>query len=693
MPVSFGFVKNQILAKIQEQQQQQSSSSSLSIPVTNSLVAYFDAYESSSYSGSGTAWSDISGNSHTGSINSTIVSYENDTEAGGVFDITPDGVNTPGTLSISPSFTSTEVTYMAWVRHEGVPGAYAGILEQNPYGYTGLLYNAGGGLTTFPAFSHNTGLTPPRNEWFMVTYVRTATEVKMYLNDTAGNSYPSSNSDLTFSEFKIGWDNGASRVFNGKFQSALVFNRALSASEVSSMYNYFYDRLHIDNNVVLDLDAGNTSSYSGSGSTWTDLSGNANHATLQGSPVWSSSFGGTFSLDNTDDWIDISIETNNNSFTFETWFNSDRTETGADYAYFFQGDQVGSGHGPGVAMLEGEARSVGGNPMQPGDLYVYTGSGVVPLNYNLPKNSWKHLLFSWDVDNDEVKLYENGVLKSTISTTATPEDIERISFFTTSNGGFMGHHLKGSIGSVRVYRGVLDIAEITHAYDQSKSRFDVSSYAVMNIDATNSSSYSGSGNTAFDLSTNGYDLELINVTYDSNSPESFDFAGLNQYARTSAFNSSSDGNFTGQLWVNPDALGNRTFMAKHGQFQFFLSNGNYFFRLLSPTTLSSGSLDWQYSIGTTLPLGSWTHISFSYDGTTRKIYVNGSLIASNTAIRSSFTENSNIFLLGAAWEINPGSVGGYPFDGKISQMQLHHTVLTDDEILAHFNWTKGNYGY
>ena len=228
----------------------------------------------------------------------------------------------------------------------------------------------------------------------------------------------------------------------------------------------------IDNDVILDLDAGNASSYSGSGSTWTDLSGNANHATLQGSPAWSSSFGGTFSLDNTDDWIDISIETNSQSFTFETWFNSDRTETGVDFAYFFQGDQIGgSGHGPGVAMLEGQARSVGGNPMQPGDLYVYTGSGVVPLNYNLPKNSWKHLLFSWDVDNDEVKLYENGVLKSTVSTTATPEDIERISFFNTSNGGFMGHHLKGSIGSVRVYQGVLDIAEITHAYDQSKSRF------------------------------------------------------------------------------------------------------------------------------------------------------------------------------------------------------------------------------
>ena len=36
----------------------------------------------------------------------------------------------------------------------------------------------------------------------------------------------------------------------------------------------------VTNNLVLNLDAGDSSSYSGSGNTWTDLSGQGNHCLL-----------------------------------------------------------------------------------------------------------------------------------------------------------------------------------------------------------------------------------------------------------------------------------------------------------------------------------------------------------------------------------------------------------------------------
>jgi hypothetical protein len=53
-------------------------------------------------------------------------------------------------------------------------------------------------------------------------------------------------------------------------------------------------------NLLLDLRANMTSSYSGSGATWYDLSGGSRNATLQGSPTWNSSLGGSFALDGTD---------------------------------------------------------------------------------------------------------------------------------------------------------------------------------------------------------------------------------------------------------------------------------------------------------------------------------------------------------------------------------------------------------
>jgi len=49
-----------------------------------------------------------------------------------------------------------------------------------------------------------------------------------------------------------------------------------------------YDASFNSNGALLYLDAGNTSSYSGSGTTWTDLSTNTNNATLAGSPAFTS---------------------------------------------------------------------------------------------------------------------------------------------------------------------------------------------------------------------------------------------------------------------------------------------------------------------------------------------------------------------------------------------------------------------
>ena len=47
-----------------------------------------------------------------------------------------------------------------------------------------------------------------------------------------------------------------------------------------------YDSSFNSNGALLYLDAGNTASYPGSGTAWTDLSGNTNNATLNGSPTF-----------------------------------------------------------------------------------------------------------------------------------------------------------------------------------------------------------------------------------------------------------------------------------------------------------------------------------------------------------------------------------------------------------------------
>ena len=69
-----------------------------------------------------------------------------------------------------------------------------------------------------------------------------------------------------------------------------------------------YNSRIVTDGLVLALDAGNTKSYPGSGTTWTDLSGNGRNGTLTNMEIpgdYSSSIGYlNFSLD---EWVDCSL--------------------------------------------------------------------------------------------------------------------------------------------------------------------------------------------------------------------------------------------------------------------------------------------------------------------------------------------------------------------------------------------------
>ena len=59
----------------------------------------------------------------------------------------------------------------------------------------------------------------------------------------------------------------------------------------------------VENGLVLHLDAADSNSYPGSGTVWTDLSGNGYNGTLTNGPTFSSSNRGGIVLDGTNDYI------------------------------------------------------------------------------------------------------------------------------------------------------------------------------------------------------------------------------------------------------------------------------------------------------------------------------------------------------------------------------------------------------
>ena len=61
----------------------------------------------------------------------------------------------------------------------------------------------------------------------------------------------------------------------------------------------------VTNGLVFCVDAADTNSYPGSGTTWFDLSGNGNNGTLNNGPTFNSANRGSIVFDGTNDWISV----------------------------------------------------------------------------------------------------------------------------------------------------------------------------------------------------------------------------------------------------------------------------------------------------------------------------------------------------------------------------------------------------
>lgn len=79
----------------------------------------------------------------------------------------------------------------------------------------------------------------------------------------------------------------------------------------------------VTSDLLMNLDAGNSSSYPGTGTTWTDLTGNGYNATLYNGVSYSSSNGGILIYDGVDDYAKAALTKStvnaNGKFTFQFW--------------------------------------------------------------------------------------------------------------------------------------------------------------------------------------------------------------------------------------------------------------------------------------------------------------------------------------------------------------------------------------
>jgi len=209
--------------------------------VTTGLQLYLDAGNASSYPGSGTTWTDLSGNSLTGTLtNGPTYSATN----GGsiVFDGTNDYVQCLGSLTV------TAATFVTWIKRNGSQGTYDGILFSRGTNTTGMNFYTSNQLgyhwnDSSSTYNWSSGLTIPDATWCMIAVSVTSTSATAYLCQTGGTTTATNtvnHASSLLNDIKLAQDDAGSRFFNGNIAIAQLYNIALSAGQIST--NFEADR-------------------------------------------------------------------------------------------------------------------------------------------------------------------------------------------------------------------------------------------------------------------------------------------------------------------------------------------------------------------------------------------------------------------------------------------------------------------
>ena len=97
----------------------------------------------------------------------------------------------------------------------------------------------------------------------------------------------------------------------------------------------------VTDGLVLWLDAGISPSYAGSGTTWTDISGNGNNGTLTNGPTYNSDNGGSIVFDGVNDGVQLThnsdwVITSSTKFSLCCWFYVEPTTQASSMIFSYQ---------------------------------------------------------------------------------------------------------------------------------------------------------------------------------------------------------------------------------------------------------------------------------------------------------------------------------------------------------------------
>jgi hypothetical protein len=205
----------------------------------------------------------------------------------------------------------------------------------------------------------------------------------------------------------------------------------------------------------------------------------------------------------------------------------------------------------------------------------------------------------------------------------------------------------------------------------------VTSGCVLNLDSNFPPSYPLTFDTWYDLTGNGNTGLLNNgITYNSALRGSLLLNGSNQYVSFSATTDIPVGNsnYTISVWFNPSTTSGDRGLVGWGNFG--TPNQVNALKITSSGLVNywwANDLQANYSF----TIGDWYNAVATFDGTTRSLWINGSLISSDTPVGHNVPYSTNLEI---------GVTNGIEFfGGNMGEVQIFNRALSSTEVYDNYN--------
>jgi hypothetical protein len=217
--------------------------------------------------------------------------------------------------------------------------------------------------------------------------------------------------------------------------------------------------------LVLCLDAGNPKSYPGSGTTWSDLSGNGNNGTLVNGVGYNGSNLGSLVFDGSNDYVgcgnDASINFGTGGFTVSVWFRRFSSATGnlRLLSKAAGGDTANAANAGFCFFGSNTEISFAVNPTAARTI-------IGAASYSL--NEWVNVVGLVE-RGVSMRTYKNASLVA--STTAPSGSVSGTTSLFIGNNVGSNLHWAGEVSNTLLYNRALTASEIQQNYNALKSRF------------------------------------------------------------------------------------------------------------------------------------------------------------------------------------------------------------------------------